>query len=191
MTMGILQSLIEWGIGLFSFAALLRFYLQLFGAPYRNPVSEFAVSLTEFVLRRMRRVIPGFRGIDLTPLLWAWLLQCLLMLISLAFFGRVQPFGLLQFVPWMMAIGFVAVLRHSLYILMAAVFVLAVLSWVNPYSPVMPVADALTRPFLNPLRRIVPMIGSVDLSPVILMVIYELTLTILVGALEMLAQRLM
>lgn len=55
----------------------------------------------------------------------------------------------------------------------------------------MAAADALTRPFLRPLRRIVPMLGTVDLTPVILVVIFQLSLTIIVGGLEMLTQRLM
>ncbi len=188
---GIMQSLFELAVGLFSFAALLRFLLQLFGAPYRNPVSEFSVSLSDFAVRRLRRVIPGVRGVDYTPLLWAWMLECLLLMGNLTLFGLVRPFELLHFLPWILAMGAVTLLRHGLYILMGAVFVLAVLSWVNPYSPVMPAADALTRSFLNPLRRLVPMMGTVDLTPVILMVIFQLTLTILVGALEMLVQRLM
>ena len=188
---GIMQSLFEIVIGLFSFAALLRFLLQLFGAPYRNPVSEFSVSLSDFAVRRLRRVIPGIRGVDYTPLLWAWMLECLLLIANLSLFGMVRPFELFHFLPWILAMGIVTLLRHGLYILMGSVFVLAVLSWVNPYSPVMPAADALTRSFLNPLRRLVPMMGSVDLTPVILMVIFQLTLTILVGALEMLVQRLM
>lgn len=187
----IVHSLFELGIGLFTFAALLRFYLQVFGAPYRNPVSEFSLSLTEFALRRLRRVVPGFRGVDLTPLLWAFLLECLLLIVSLTVFGMVRVAEILQFMPWVLAMGLVSVIRHSLYLLMAAVFALAVLSWVNPYSPAMPAADALTRPFLEPLRRFIPPIGTVDLTPVVLMVIYQLTLTLIVGALEMMAQRLL
>ncbi len=188
---GSLQFLFEIGFGLFSFAALLRFLLQIFGAPYRNPVSEFSVSLSDFAVRRMRWLVPGLRGVDYTPLIWAWVLECLLLATNLTLFGMVRVFELFHFLPWILAMGAVNVLRHGLYILMVAVFVLAVLSWVSPYSPIMPAADALTRPFLNPLRRLVPMMGTVDLTPVILMVIFQLTLTILVGALEMMAQRLM
>ena len=189
--MDIMHSLLETVIGLFTFAALLRFLLQLFNAPWRNPVSEFAISLSEFAVRGMRRVIPGVRGIDLSPLVWAWILQCLLLLLNLTVVGMVRPSEAYLFAPWVFAMGAVELLRHILYILMAAVFVLAVLSWVNPLSPMMAAADALTRPFLRPLRRIVPMLGTVDLTPVILVVIFQLSLTIIVGGLEMLTQRLM
>ena len=188
---GALESLIEIVFGLFSFAALLRFMLQVAGAPYRNPVSEFSVSMSEFAVSRLRRLIPGTRAVDYAPLLWAWLLECLLLAINLTVFGMVHPTDLLQFLPWILAMGAVSILRHGLYILMAAVFILAVLSWVNPYSPVMPAAEALTSPFLAPLRKLIPTLGTVDLTPVILMVIFQLTLTVIVGALEMLVQRLM
>ncbi|MBU6504079.1 MAG: YggT family protein [Betaproteobacteria bacterium] len=188
---GTLESLLEILFGLFSFAALLRFLLQLVDAPYRNPVSDFAISLSDFAVRRLQRVMPGRLGIAYAALLWAWVLECVLLTLNLTLFGMIRFSELMYFLPWVFAMGAVSLLRHGLYILMGAVFVLAVLSWVNPYSPVMPAADALTRPFLNPLRRFIPMLGSVDLSPVVLMVIFQLTLTIIVGGLEMLVQRLM
>ena len=188
---GTLESLLEILFGLFSFAALLRFLLQLVDAPYRNPVSDFAISLSDFAVRRLQRVMPGRLGIAYAALLWAWVLECVLLTLNLTLFGMIRFSELMYFLPWVFAMGAVSLLRHGLYILMGAVFVLAVLSWVSPYSPVMPAADALTRPFLNPLRRFIPMLGSVDLSPVVLMVIFQLTLTIIVGGLEMLVQRLM
>jgi YggT family protein len=70
-------------------------------------------------------------------------------------------------------------LRYSLYILVFAVIVQAVLSWVNPYTPLAPVFDALTRPFLRPLRRFVPPLGGVDLTPLILIVILYVLLIVL------------
>ncbi|MDE1941589.1 MAG: YggT family protein [Betaproteobacteria bacterium] len=188
---GTLESLLEILFGLFSFAALLRFLLHLANAPFRNPVSDFAISLSDFAVQRLRRIMPRRLDIAYTALLWAWILECILLIFNLTLFGMIRFSDLLYFLPWVFAMGAVSILRHGLYILMGAVFVLAVLSWVNPYSPVMPAADALTRPFLNPLRRFIPMLGSVDLTPVVLMVIFQLTLTIIVGGLEMLAQRLM
>jgi YggT family protein len=66
--------------------------------------------------------------------------------------------------------------RFSLYILIFAVVVQAVLSWVNPHSPVQPLFDAMTRPFLRPLRRVIPVLGSVDLSPLVLLVLLQIVL---------------
>jgi YggT family protein len=54
------------------------------------------------------------------------------------------------------------------------VIVNVVLSWVNPYSPVAPVFDAMTRPFLRPIRRLVPPIANVDLSPLVLLIVLQI-----------------
>jgi len=73
-------------------------------------------------------------------------------------------------------LALVDLLRFSVYLLVFAVIVQVVLSWVNPYSPVAPVFNAMTRPFMRPLRRIVPPIGNVDLSPLVLLLILQVLL---------------
>jgi YggT family protein len=75
----ILIFLLDTLLGLFSLALLLRFYMQLLRAPYRNPLSQFLVALTDFIVRPTRRVIPGFSGIDLSTLLLAWIAQGILL----------------------------------------------------------------------------------------------------------------
>jgi YggT family protein len=67
-------------------------------------------------------------------------------------------------------------LRYSLYLLVFAVIVQAVLSWMNPDSPVQPLFDVMTRPFLRPLRRVIPLLGNVDLSPLVLLVLLQIAL---------------
>jgi YggT family protein len=74
------------------------------------------------------------------------------------------------------AIAAVDLLRYSVYILVFAVIVQAVLSWVNPYTPVAPAFDTITRPFLRPLRRLIAPLGGVDLTPLILLVILQVLL---------------
>jgi YggT family protein len=83
-------------------------------------------------------------------------------------------------------IAAVDLLRYSLYILIFAVIVQAVLSWVNPYTPVGPAFDTITRPFLRPLRRFIQPLGGVDLTPLILLVIVQVLL-FPVGALRVAA----
>jgi YggT family protein len=87
------------------------------------------------------------------------------------------------------AVAAVDLLRYSLYILVFAVIVQFVLSWVNPYAPLAPVFDAIVRPFLRPIRRFVPPIASIDLSPAILFIILQVAL-LLVGALRVAAATL-
>ena len=60
----------------------------------------------------------------------------------------------------------------------AAIVLHAVLSWVNPHSPAAPLLDSLTRPLLRPLRRLVPPIANVDLSPLLALIGCQLLLTV-------------
>ena len=71
-------------------------------------------------------------------------------------------------------LALIDLLRFAVYILVFALIVQAVLSWVNPYSPIGPLVDALTRPFLAPIRRILPAVGGIDLSPLVLLVLLQL-----------------
>lgn len=184
------QFLLETVFGLFVLAALLRFYLQLMRAPFRNPFSQFVAALTDFAVRPLRRVIPGLFGLDLASLLLAWLVEFLLLL-ALFWLGG---FFLLKSGPSVfLAIFFLAavkLLKISIYILLGAVFVQAILSWVNPYSPLAPVLHSLTEPFLGPVRRFIPPLANVDLSPLVIFLICELLLMVPVAWLETLAMRL-
>lgn len=184
------QFLLETVFGLFVLAALLRFYLQLMRAPFRNPFSQFVAALTDFAVRPLRRVIPGLFGLDLASLLLAWLVESLLLL-TLFWLGGI--FLLKSGPSVFLAILFLAavkLLKISIYILLGAVFVQAILSWVNPYSPLAPVLHSLTEPFLGPVRRFIPPLANVDLSPLVIFLICELLLMVPVAWLEALAMRL-
>ena len=69
--------------------------------------------------------------------------------------------------------------RYSLYLLVFAVIVQVIFSWVNPYAPMAPVLDAMTRPFLRPLRRLIPPVGGFDLTPLVLLVLVQIVLIVL------------
>jgi uncharacterized protein YggT (Ycf19 family) len=84
----------------------------------------------------------------------------------------------------------VKIVKMSIYILMVAVIMQAILSWVNPYSPVMPLLNSLTLPFLRPLQRRVPTIANVDLSPLVLIIALQLMLMVPMAWLEMRVARL-
>jgi YggT family protein len=152
---------------------LLRFHFQWLRVPFRNPVGEFVLATTSWMVLPARRVIPGLAGLDLPTLLLAWLLQALGIWIQAEIRG---------FEPGLAAVVFVSLIdlvRYSLYILVAAVIIQVVFSWLNPHTPVAPVLDALTRPFLRPLRRFVPPIGSFDLTPLVLVVLAQVVLIVL------------
>ncbi|HYR05711.1 MAG TPA: YggT family protein, partial [Gallionella sp.] len=89
--------------------------------------------------------------------------------------------------PGLLVLSLVKLLKISLYLLMAAVFAQAILSWVNPHTPVAPLLSAVTYRFLQPLRRIVPLLGNVDLSPLLLFIACQLIVIVPIGALERIA----
>jgi YggT family protein len=183
--------LIETILGLFTIALLVRFYMQWARAPQRNAVSDFVNALTNFAVLPMRRIIPGWWGLDLATLTLAWLVQVLELFLVLVLSGfplRADP-G--QAIAAVALLALVKLIRLGLYVAIAVLIVQAVLSWVNPYSPVAALMNALTRPFLRPLQRIVPTIANVDLSPLVLIVIFQLILMLPVAYLEMVFLRLL
>jgi YggT family protein len=183
--------LLQTFLGLFSIALLLRFYLQLARAPARNPVSQFLAALTDFAVRPARRVIPGLWGVDLSTLVLAWLVEFLLLIAVLLVVG--QAFGAETglSVVGLVLLAAVSVVRSSLYILMGALIVQAVLSWVAPYSPIAPVVNALTRPILRPIQRRIPPVGAVDLSPLFAIVACQLALMLPVAWLDSVVRTLL
>ena len=168
----------------FAAILLLRFHLQWLRAPLRNPVGEFVMVFTDFLVLRVRRFVPSARGLDLATLFLALLVE-MLYLTVLWWVMSNPTHGLL--LPGLLFLAIIKLLKISLYLLMAAVFAQAILSWVNPYTPIAPLLTAITQRFLQPLRRIVPMLGNVDLSSLLLLIICQLILIVPIGALEQIA----
>ncbi|MCM8594420.1 YggT family protein [Accumulibacter sp.] len=171
--------LIETLTGFLSLALLLRFYMQAFRVSFANPVGTFVIELTNWVVRPLRRIVPAFRGLDLASLLPAYLLQLVFIWALLAVRGAEGPWSPEIVVPLLLWQALLAVLRLSLYLLIGALLVQALLSWFSPYSPLGRPLTELTAPFLRPIQRIVPPIGAVDLSPLIAIVLAQLLLIFL------------
>jgi YggT family protein len=163
------QFLVDVVASFFVFILLARFHFQWLRVPFRNPIGEFMIAVTNWIVLPARRVVPPLAGLDLATLIAAWLLQALALALLVALAGGAG--SVLVFV----ASAFDLV-RYSLYILVFAVIVQAVLSWVNPHSPVQFLFDAMTRTFLRPIRRVVPLLGSVDLSPLVLLILLQVAL---------------
>jgi YggT family protein len=190
MVSGALTFLIETAFGLFIVALLLRFYLQWVRAPYRNPLSEFLQALTDFMVRPTRRLIPGLWGLDLASLALAWLLQFVEILVILLIRSHVMgpAAGMVFAAAALMAL--VMLVKVSLYIVIVAVIAQVICSWFAPSSPMMPLLNSMTRPFLRVFQRRIPPIGNFDLSPLILLVVIQLLLMLPVAYLELVVGRL-
>lgn len=164
--------------GFFSVALLLRFYFQLFRLPYRHPISQFLVGVTGFMVRPVRRVIPGWGGIDLSSLLLAWLLECVILFGTFMLRGYDFSENIGALLPGVLLLGMVEIVKMSLYVVLISVILQAVLSWINPHSPLAPLLDGLTQPFLNVFRGRIPPVANVDLSPLFVIVLVQVLLMI-------------
>ena len=184
MIEGALKFLIQTLGNLFVIAVLLRFMMQLFRVPFRNSFAQFIVTLTDFAVKPLRRVVPGLLGLDWACLVLAWLVE--LMVVTAGYWLDGFPFGLAGGRVWPVMLGLSAVklLSLAVYLVIGLTLVRAVLSWVNSNTPLMPVVYALTEPFLRPLRRIVPMVANVDLTPLVLFILCQLVLMVPLLALE-------
>ena len=175
---------------LFILAALMRFWMQVFRAPTRNPIAQFTMALTDFAVKPLRRVVPGLFRLDLASLIVAWLLEFALQVLLALLRGAnfLEAPGALSV---LLFLAFVMLIRLSIYVFMGALIVGAVLSWVSPYHPVAPFFNALSNPFLKPFRRAIPLIGGVDITPVLVLIAFQLILMLPVALLEQEAARML
>jgi len=179
---------IETVFDIFILTALVRFWMQALRAPARNPLAQFTMALTDFAVKPMRRLLPGFFKLDVASLAVAWIAQVILLAILSLLQGVEIVNGAALSVILFLAL--VKLVRLTVYIVMGAVLLQALLSWVNPYHPVAPFFEALTRPFLKPFQKAVPPIGGVDITPVLVLIACQLVLMLPVAWLEGEAMRM-
>ena len=176
MLQQIASFLVDAVAGFFVYLLLARFLFQWLRVPFRNVLGEFIIAVTSWAVVPARRVIPSLAGFDLASLLLAWLLQALALFAIYTING--WDFGSAPGIAAgiLAGLALLDLIRFAIYIFVFALIVQAVLSWVNPDSPVAPLFSALTRPFLRPIRRVVPPLANVDLSPLVLIVLLQVLL---------------
>jgi YggT family protein len=188
MLNGAIQLLLDVFVQGFAGVLLFRFLLQWLRAPMRNPVGEFIMALSDFVVLRARRYIPPVWRLDSSTLLLALGVELIYLGLTLSLEG--YPYVHFP-LPGLLAWSTVKLIKICVYLLMSALVAQAILSWVNPYTPLAPLLAAITQRFLRPLQRILPLIGNVDLSSLILLVICQIILVVPLAMLESLAVRLL
>jgi YggT family protein len=158
--------LIQTLFGFYILAVMLRFLLQWVRADFYNPLVQFLVRITNPPLLPLRRIIPGYRGLDLASVVLAFVLQTVEMLLIILLLG--QPVG----VGGLLMLAVLELLKLLINIYLWGVIIQAVLSWFNPdpYHPAARVLAQLTAPVLKPARRLLPPISGVDLSPMLVVV---------------------
>lgn len=149
---------------LYLLIVLLRFILQLVRADFYNPLSQFAVKATKPLLNPLRRLIPGFGGLDLASLVLAILVQLLLMALILLLLG----YGIGGVLPQLLIWSVIGVTALFLKVFFFALIVSVILSWVAPgsYNPAAQLINQICEPVLMPFRRLLPNLGGLDISPI-------------------------
>jgi len=162
--------------GAYIMIVMLRFLLQLSRADFYNPISQFIVKLTSPVLKPLRRLIPGLGGIDLASVVLMWVLKALELGIVVALKG-VSLNPLLAF-AWAIP----DLVQLCINVFLFSILIQVIFSWVNPgaYNPVNAIISYLTDPIMRPVRRVIPPIGGLDLSPMVAMIgLYMLQMLLL------------
>ncbi|MGD9601647.1 MAG: YggT family protein [Gammaproteobacteria bacterium] len=170
--------------GLYIGAVMLRLLLQLTRADFYNPLSQAIVRLTNPVLRPLRRYIPAVGKIDSASVL----LMVVLQIVNVWIVGAML--GLRLGLPALLVATVGELLSKFVYLYMFAIIIQAVASWVAPgsYNPVLGLIGSVTEPLLRPIRRILPNLGGLDLSPLVAIVLLQLVLMLVVAPLGGLAR---
>jgi YggT family protein len=170
----IISFLLEVVTGLFGGACLLRLYMQYQRIPFRNPVGSMVFSLSDWIVLPLRRVIPALGRWDLASLVAAFLLKllqfALLWLVSGSFAGWAV-------LPLLALFGLVSL---SISGLTGLLLVYTVMSWMQTRTPLSEVIERLCVPLLAPIRRVLPTMGGLDLSALVLLVLLQVA-SIVVG----------
>lgn len=150
-------------LGLYTSVILLRVWLQAARADFYNPLSQFVVKVTQPILVPLRRVIPSLGGWDVAGILLGLIVSYIKILLPVFFVG-----GNILIVPLLIQ-GAISLLISAYYLLFAVLILRAVLSWISQgRNPIEHLTMQLTEPLLSPIRRVIPPIGGLDLSMLVL-----------------------
>ncbi len=164
--LSILQLIVDAVATILGGVLLLRFWMQAIRVRPPAPVAQFTFTLSDWLVRPMRRIVPGVGGYDWASLIGAFLIVALATSIYL-----LAPLMTWEMVAKLTAYRF---LSWILYGFMALLIVEAVFSWINPHAPLAPFVRALNDPLLRHLRRVVPLVGGLDLSMLVALILLQI-----------------
>ena len=154
---------------------LLRFWLPVLRADFRNPVAQGILRITSPLVIPLRRFVPAIGRVDTATVLVAFTIEYLLILLLLTL-SRITP----ELLPIAItAIMDLAVLSLNMFFFV--ILIKIIMSWVAPnnYNPVTAMLTTISEPVLRPFRRILPPIGGIDISPIFAIVIIQAGIIIL------------
>ncbi len=161
--------------GLLAGTCLLRLVMQRQRMSFHQPMGRFVFALTDWLVLPLRKLVPAWSSWDLSSLVGAWLIKLAQVSLLWLLSGASAPWVLL---PWYSVLSLAQLVVSALS---ALVLVYAVLSWVSPGSPMHDLVARLAEPVLRPFRRVVPLIGGIDLSPLVLLLALQMLSVLLLN----------
>ena len=179
MLFQVVSFVLDIAVGLLAGACLFRLYMQALRTGFSNQIGQFLFAATDWIVLPLRRILPAVGRIDSSSLMAAYLLVLLKVVLLLGLFSGTPDWA--YAVLW----ALVALMRLILSALSALVLVCAILSWMQAPHVVKALLDRLCDPMLRPLRRWIPPVGGLDLTPLLLLVLLQIGSMLLGGALPM------
>ncbi|MDN3986182.1 YggT family protein [Zwartia vadi] len=172
----ILRFLLDIGFTLIGAVLLARAWLQAVKLHPFNPISQAIYQATNWLVGPLRRIVPTGGGIDWATLLGA-VLAAIVYLVLLWFVSTASMLPV-KLIPGIIGAGFATVGRWALNLIIWLTLIQAILSWINPMATIMPVLRTMTEPLLEPIRRIMPRLGGIDLSPLVLLILAQIAIMV-------------
>lgn len=161
--------------GIYLLAVLLRFLLQIAKADFYNPISQAVVKITDPMVRTFRTFIPGYRGIDFSSLVLAFVVEAIAICVLIILYGGSIP-GIGYVVTW----AFVGIVLFIISIYYYAILASIIMSFVMMFSgstnphPLLLLIWQLTEPVMAPVRKIIPPMGGLDFSPIFIFIAIQI-----------------
>ena len=166
----VIWMLIETVGSLLAAVCVLRAYAWRVHLNPNNPVSQFVNALTDWLVRPIGRLVKPTRSMDWPSVIAGLLVAFIVALLFFVLNGRTPNPGAV------LLLGLIWLVRWSLYLMMGIIILMAVISLINPYAPLAPALNQLAAPILAPIRRILPLVGSFDLSPLVAILLIQVLL---------------
>jgi YggT family protein len=167
MLYDIISFLLDVAVGLLGGGCLLRLYMQYQRIGFANPIGRFVFALTDWLVLPLRRVVPAAGRWDLASAVGAYLLLLAQFGLLWLLAARAAPVAM---VPLLAGFGLVRLVISALTGLMV---IYAIMSWLRSDTPIADLIDRLCAPLLRPLRRVIPLAGGIDLTPLVFLVLLQ------------------
>lgn len=168
--------------GIYLLAILLRFLLQVAKADFYNPMSQAVVKITDPVVKVFRNIIPGYKGVDLSTLFLAFILEAVaICVLSFLYFGGIPPVGQIVTLAVVGVLYFIVLIYY--YAILASIIMSFVMMFSGSMSPhpLLKLVWQLTEPIMAPVRKVVPPMGGLDFSPIFIFIGIQLIQNLLLS----------